>query len=55
MRAWLMEYRKGIEALRFGEVADPEPGPGQVLLKVKCFKRRRKCERMGLHRQRKLW
>ena len=35
MRAWLMECRKGIEALRFGEVADPEPGPGQVLLKVK--------------------
>jgi len=35
MRAWLMECRKGIEALRFGEVAGPEPGPGQVLLKVK--------------------
>ncbi len=35
MRAWLMESVKGVEALRFSEVADPQPGPGQVLLKVR--------------------
>src|SRR5262245_52309856 len=35
MRAWLMDSTKGIEALRLGEVADPQPGPSQVLLRVK--------------------
>ncbi len=32
MRAWLMDSMEGVGALRFGEVADPQPGPGQVLL-----------------------
>src|SRR5688500_6597248 len=36
MRAWLMDSTRGIDALRLGEVADPRPGPGQVLLKVRC-------------------
>jgi NADPH2:quinone reductase len=35
MRAWLMDSMDGVEALRFGEVADPRPDSGQVLLKVK--------------------
>ena len=35
MRAWLMDSTKGTEALWLGEVADPQPGPSQVLLKVK--------------------
>jgi NADPH2:quinone reductase len=35
MRAWLMDSYDGVEKLRLGEVADPEPGPGQVLLKLK--------------------
>src|SRR5438067_2006141 len=35
MRAWLMESTAGVEALRLGEVADPYPGPSQVLLQVK--------------------
>jgi NADPH:quinone reductase len=35
MRAWLMESYKRVEKLRLGEVADPEPGPGQVLLKMR--------------------
>jgi NADPH2:quinone reductase len=35
MRAWLMDSYEGIGKLRFGEVADPEPGPGQVLLKIR--------------------
>jgi NADPH2:quinone reductase len=34
MRAWLMDSFQGVEKLRRGEVADPQPGPGQVLLKV---------------------
>jgi NADPH:quinone reductase len=35
MRAWLMDSYKGAEKLRLGEVADPQPGPGQVLLRVR--------------------
>lgn len=35
MRAWLMESYDGVEKMRLGEVPDPEPGPGQVLLKVR--------------------
>jgi NADPH2:quinone reductase len=35
MRAWLMDSFEGVEKLRFGEVPDPRPGPGQVLLKVR--------------------
>ena len=35
MRAWLMESYEGVEKLRLGEVADPQPGPGQVLLRMK--------------------
>lgn len=30
-----MDSYDGVEKLRLGEVADPEPGPGQVLLKLK--------------------
>ena len=35
MRAWLMDSYRGVEELRLGEVADPQPGPGQVLLGVR--------------------
>jgi NADPH:quinone reductase len=35
MRAWLMDSMEGVEALRLGEVADPQPDQGQVLLRVK--------------------
>lgn len=35
MRAWLMDSMEGVGALRLGEVADPQPGQGQVLLRVK--------------------
>jgi NADPH:quinone reductase len=35
MRAWLMDSYEGVERLRFGEVADPQPGPEQVLLRVR--------------------
>lgn len=35
MRAWLMDSYEGIDRLRIGEVADPRPGPAQVLLRVK--------------------
>ena len=35
MRAWLMDSYEGIEKLRLGEVTDPQPGPGQVLLRVR--------------------
>lgn len=35
MRAWLMDGYEGVEKLRFAEVADPEPGPGEVLLRVR--------------------
>ena len=35
MRAWLMDGYEGVERLRLGEVPDPQPGPVQVLLRVK--------------------
>ncbi len=35
MRAWLMDSYEGFEKLRFGEVVDPQPGPEQVLLRVR--------------------
>jgi NADPH2:quinone reductase len=34
MRAWLMDSYDGVEKLRLGEVADPRPGPGEVLLQI---------------------
>src|ERR1700693_4391847 len=35
MRAWLMDSFSGVENLRLGEVADPQPGPGDVLLRMR--------------------
>jgi NADPH:quinone reductase len=35
MRAWLMDSYEGVERLRLGEVVDPQPGPAQVLLRVR--------------------
>ena len=35
MRAWLMDSYKGVDRLRLGEMADPQPGQAQVLLRVK--------------------
>ena len=35
MRAWLMDGYEGVERLRLGDVPDPQPGPAQVLLRVK--------------------
>jgi NADPH2:quinone reductase len=35
MRAWLMDSYEGVEKLRLAEVTDPQPGSGQVLLKVR--------------------
>lgn len=35
MRAWLMDSYEGVEKLRLDEVADPQPGSGQVVLKMK--------------------
>jgi len=35
MRAWLMDSYDGFENLRMGEVPDPRPGPGEVLLKLR--------------------
>ncbi|WP_447962577.1 quinone oxidoreductase family protein [Nitrospira sp. Ecomares 2.1] len=35
MRAWLMDGYEGVEKLRLGEVPEPQPGPEQVLLRVK--------------------
>ncbi len=35
MRAWLMDSYEGVEKLRFAEIEDPQPGPGQVLLRVR--------------------
>jgi NADPH2:quinone reductase len=35
MRAWLMDSFSGTDSLRLGEVADPRPGPGDVLLRMR--------------------
>jgi NADPH2:quinone reductase len=35
MRAWLMDSYEGIDKLRLGEVADPQPKVGEVLLRVR--------------------
>jgi NADPH:quinone reductase len=35
MRAWLMDSYDGVEKLRLGEASDPEPGPAEVLLKLR--------------------
>jgi NADPH2:quinone reductase len=35
MRAWLMDSYDGVEHLRLGEVPAPQPGPAEVLLKVR--------------------
>jgi NADPH2:quinone reductase len=35
MRAWLMNSTEGVETLRLGEVVDPQPDLGQVLLRVR--------------------
>lgn len=35
MRAWLMDSYGGVDQLRLGEVPDPQPGPTDVLLKVR--------------------
>ncbi len=35
MRAWLMDSYEGVEKLRFDETPDPQPGPGQVVIKIK--------------------
>ena len=35
MRAWLMESYQGVEQLRLAEVADPQPRPGEVVLRIK--------------------
>jgi NADPH2:quinone reductase len=35
MRAWLMRSYDGVEALRLEEVADPQPGEGEVRLRVR--------------------
>jgi NADPH2:quinone reductase len=34
MRAWLLDSYKGVESLRLDEVPDPQPGPGQVVIKT---------------------
>ena len=34
MRAWLMDSYHGVEKLRLEEVTDPQPGPGQVLVRT---------------------
>ena len=35
MRAWLMRSYEGVEKLELGEVADPQPGPGEALLRTR--------------------
>ena len=35
MRAWLMDSFEGVEKMQLREVPDPQPGPGQLLLRVK--------------------
>ena len=35
MRAWLMDSYDGVEKLRLAEVPDPQPGPNEVLLRLR--------------------
>jgi NADPH:quinone reductase len=35
MRAWFMDGYTGVENLRLGDAPDPQPGPGQALLRVR--------------------
>jgi len=35
MRAWLMDAYDGVEKMQLREVGDPQPGPGQILMKMK--------------------
>jgi len=35
MRAWLMDSFDGVDELRLGDVPDPQPGPNQVLLRLR--------------------
>src|SRR5215469_14650859 len=35
MRAWVMDSYDGVEKMQMRDVPDPQPGPGQVLLRVK--------------------
>ncbi|MGA2880105.1 MAG: zinc-binding dehydrogenase [Bryobacteraceae bacterium] len=35
MRAWLMDSYDGVENLRLGDVPDPQPGPNQILLRLR--------------------
>ncbi|MFN2486619.1 MAG: zinc-binding dehydrogenase [Acidimicrobiia bacterium] len=35
MRAWLLDDTTGIDALRLGEVSDPEPGAGEVRVRMR--------------------
>ena len=34
MRAWLMDSYEGTEKLRLDEVPDPQPGPGQAVIRI---------------------
>ena len=36
MYGWLCETLEGVDALRWREMPDPEPGPGQVRIAVRC-------------------
>lgn len=35
MRAWLLDSLTGVDQLRLGEVKDPQPGPGEALLRMR--------------------
>ena len=35
MRAWLLDGMDGVDKMRLAETADPQPGPGEVLLRVR--------------------
>ena len=35
MRAWLMQSYEGVEKMQLGEVPDPQPGPGEALLRTR--------------------
>src|SRR5580704_9921504 len=35
MRAWLMDSYEGVDKLRLGEVPDPRPGTGEVVLQIR--------------------